>query len=74
VRPDQENLLLPGVEAVAEDLALEDLVRKLDVQAALEEFLDRRGKDAGALVVVTFEILPLEEDDAQAEVVLAGEL
>ena len=72
--PHQENLPVPGIEAVAEDLALEGLVRELDVQAALEELLDGRGKDSGALVVVTLEILPFEENDAEAEVARAGEL
>jgi hypothetical protein len=74
VGADEKDLLPPAVETVAEDLALEDLVRQLDIEAALQEFLDGGGEDPHALVVVAFEILPLEEDYAQAEVAFAGKL
>jgi hypothetical protein len=61
------------VEPVSEDLALEDLIGELDIETALEKFLDGGREDPGALVVVALEVLSLEQGDAQVESALAGE-
>jgi hypothetical protein len=73
MRSHKEDLLSSRVEPVAVDLALEDLVGKLHAEAAPQGFLDGRRKDADALVVVTFEILPFVKDHADIQAPLAGE-